>query len=90
MRIGPSPKAAYILDACRTPGGRANKGSSATPVPTTSPPPSSVDCWRAPASTRPGIDDVILGCALPEGEQGMNVARIAALRAGLPVDGAGA
>jgi acetyl-CoA acyltransferase len=32
------------------------------------------------------IDDVILGCAMPEGEQGMNVARIASLRAGLPVE----
>lgn len=31
------------------------------------------------------IDDVILGCAMPEAEQGMNVARIASLRAGLPV-----
>lgn len=31
------------------------------------------------------IDDVIFGCAMPEAEQGMNVARIAALRAGLPV-----
>jgi acetyl-CoA acyltransferase len=32
------------------------------------------------------IEDVILGCAMPEGEQGMNVARIASLRAGLPVE----
>jgi acetyl-CoA acyltransferase len=32
------------------------------------------------------IEDVILGCAMPEGEQGMNVARIALLRAGLPVE----
>ena len=32
------------------------------------------------------IDDVIVGCAMPEAEQGMNVARIAALRAGLPVE----
>ena len=32
------------------------------------------------------IDDVILGCAMPEGEQGVDVARIAALRAGLPVE----
>src|SRR4030081_1996418 len=32
------------------------------------------------------VDDVILGCAMAEGEQGMNVARIAALRAGLPVE----
>jgi acetyl-CoA acyltransferase len=31
------------------------------------------------------VEDVILGCALPEGEQGLNVARVAALRAGLPV-----
>jgi acetyl-CoA acyltransferase len=32
------------------------------------------------------IDDVVIGCAFPEAEQGMNVARIAALRAGLPVE----
>jgi acetyl-CoA acyltransferase len=32
------------------------------------------------------VEDVILGCAMPEGEQGMNVARIASLRAGLPVE----
>src|SRR5947199_3409591 len=32
------------------------------------------------------IEDVILGCAMPEGEQGMNVARIASLRAGLPIE----
>jgi acetyl-CoA acyltransferase len=32
------------------------------------------------------IDDVIIGCAMPEGEQGMNVGRIATLRAGLPVE----
>src|SRR5713226_9880758 len=32
------------------------------------------------------IEDVILGCAMPEAEQGMNVARIASLRAGLPIE----
>src|SRR5437879_10274058 len=32
------------------------------------------------------IEDVVLGCAMPEGEQGMNIARIASLRAGLPVE----
>jgi acetyl-CoA acyltransferase len=32
------------------------------------------------------VDDVILGCAMPEAEQGMNVARIASLRAGIPVE----
>ena len=39
---------------------------------------------RTPAVTPSEVDDVILGCAMPEGEQGLNVARIAALRAGLP------
>lgn len=39
---------------------------------------------RAPALDPQAVDDVIIGCALPEGEQGLNVGRIAALRAGLP------
>ncbi len=39
---------------------------------------------RTPAVSPDAIDDVILGCAMPEGESGTNVARIAALRAGLP------
>jgi acetyl-CoA acyltransferase len=34
------------------------------------------------------VEDVIIGCAMPEGEQGMNVARIAALRAGMPIESA--
>src|SRR5574337_525877 len=41
---------------------------------------------RVPGLDPKGIEDVILGCAMPEGEQGMNVARIASLRAGLPVE----
>ena len=41
---------------------------------------------RVPELDPKEIEDVILGCAMPEGEQGMNVARIAALRAGLPVE----
>jgi acetyl-CoA acyltransferase len=40
---------------------------------------------RVPGLDPAVIDDVIIGCAMPEGEQGMNVGRIAALRAGLPV-----
>jgi acetyl-CoA acyltransferase len=40
---------------------------------------------RAPAIDPADVDDVILGCAMPEAEQGMNVARIASLRAGIPV-----
>src|SRR5712692_9980888 len=40
---------------------------------------------RAPGIEPGEVDDVILGCAMPEAEQGMNVARIASLRAGIPV-----
>ena len=40
---------------------------------------------RAPGVEPADVDDVILGCAMPEAEQGMNVARIASLRAGIPV-----
>ncbi len=40
---------------------------------------------RAPGIDSAEIDDVIMGCAMPEAEQGMNVARIASLRAGIPV-----
>src|SRR5215469_12146777 len=41
---------------------------------------------RIPQLDPKEIEDVILGCAMPEAEQGMNVARIASLRAGLPVE----
>ena len=40
---------------------------------------------RAPGMDPADIDDVIMGCAMPEAEQGLNVARIASLRAGVPV-----
>ena len=40
---------------------------------------------RAPGLEPKDVEDVILGCAMPEAEQGNNVARVAALRAGLPV-----
>ena len=41
---------------------------------------------RVPAVKPEMVEDVVLGCAMPEGEQGMNVARIMSLRAGLPVN----
>jgi len=41
---------------------------------------------RLPSLDRKEIDDVIVGCAMPEAEQGMNVARICSLRAGLPIE----
>ncbi len=43
---------------------------------------------RVPQLDLKEVEDVIIGCAMPEGEQGMNVARIAALRAGLPIESA--
>ncbi len=43
---------------------------------------------RAPGIDPREVDDVIMGCAMPEAEQGLNVARIASLRAGVPVDAA--
>src|SRR6266536_4179371 len=41
---------------------------------------------RVPGLSASEIEDVIMGCAMPEAEQGMNVARAAAIRAGLPVE----
>lgn len=41
---------------------------------------------RTPELDPAAIDDVIIGCAMPEGEQGMNIARVALLRAGLPIE----
>ncbi len=41
---------------------------------------------RVPQLEAALVDDVIIGCAMPEGEQGLNVARIASLRAGIPVE----
>ena len=49
------------------------------------PRPSARRCGARPGIDAGDIDDVILGCAMPEAEQGMNVARIASLRAGIPV-----
>jgi acetyl-CoA acyltransferase len=43
---------------------------------------------RVPSLDPQEIEDVIIGCAMPEGEQGMNMARVISLRAGLPVDAA--
>ncbi len=44
---------------------------------------------RVPALKPADVDDVMVGCAMPEAEQGLNVARIASLRAGVPVDAVG-
>src|ERR1700733_748581 len=76
-----------IAEAVRSAVGRATKGSLATKRP---------DelagevikalLARVPQVTPEMVDDLVLGCAMPEGEQGLNVARIAGLLGGLPVE----
>src|SRR5215469_16018476 len=77
----------FIVSAVRTPVGKAYKGTlratrpddlAATAI--------KGALERVPALDPKEIEDVIFGCAMPEAEQGMNVARIASLRAGLPVE----
>ena len=78
---------AVIVSAIRTPVGRAYKGSLRATRPDDLAALAIKEALtRAPGLEAKEVDDVILGCAMPEGEQGMNVARIAALRAGLPVE----
>jgi acetyl-CoA acyltransferase len=78
---------AVIVSAVRTAVGRAYKGSLRTARPDDLAAAVIKEVLaRVPALDAQDVDDVILGCAMPEGEQGMNVARIVALRAGLPVE----
>ncbi len=76
---------AYIVAATRTPVGKAPKGMFRN----TRPDDMLAHVLKAVVAQAPGIDtsridDAIIGCAMPEGEQGMNVARIGLLLAGLP------
>src|ERR1700691_2286808 len=78
---------AVIVSSVRTPVGKASKGV----LRATRPDDLAAVVIREAVARAGGLDpkeieDVILGCAMPEAEQGMNVARIAALRAGLPVE----
>ena len=78
---------AVLVSAVRTPVGRAPKGSLSTTRPddlAALAVGGALD--RVPSLDRAEIDDVILGCAQPEAEQGWNIARFAALRAQLPVE----
>jgi acetyl-CoA acyltransferase len=79
------PEAVFV-SAVRTPVGRAPMGALSTTRPDDLAALSICGALdRLPALDRNEIDDVILGCAQPEGEQGWNIGRFAALRAGLPV-----
>jgi len=77
---------AVIVSAVRTAVGKAPHGALRTVRPDDMAAAVIADVLRrAPGIEPSDIDDVILGCAMPEAEQGLNVARIASLRAGVPV-----
>src|SRR5271155_4177328 len=78
---------AVIVSSVRTAVGKSSKGT----LRTTRPDDLAAIVIKEAVAQAKGLDpkeieDVILGCAIPEAEQGMNVARIASLRAGLPTD----
>src|SRR5687767_8005943 len=80
-------KDAVIVSAVRTAVGKAPKGT----LRDTRPDDMGAAAIREAIARVAGleaseVDDVIMGCAMPEAEQGMNVARAAAIRAGLPVE----
>jgi len=78
---------AVIVSAVRTPVGKAKKGTLKDMRPDDMAAAVIAEAVKRTPGLRPEeIDDVILGCAMPEAEQGMNVARIASLRAGLPAE----
>lgn len=79
-------KEAVVVTSLRTAVGKAKRGT----LKDTRPDDMAATAIKAAIERTDGlnsedIDDVIIGCAFPEGEQGMNMGRVAALRAGLPV-----
>ncbi|WP_439116899.1 acetyl-CoA C-acyltransferase [Paenibacillus aquistagni] len=81
----PMEREAVIVAVARTAVGRAKRGSLAeTRAEDLGRTVVEAVLQRAPSVAREAIDDVIFGCAMPEGEQGLNVARIIAMYAGLP------
>ncbi len=77
---------AVIVTSIRTAVGKAKKGALRDARPDEM----AAEVIRAAVERTPGlipeaVDDILIGCAMPEAEQGMNVARIAALRSGMPV-----
>jgi acetyl-CoA acyltransferase len=80
---------AVIVSAMRTAVGKAPRGTLRTTRPDDLAAIAIQSALeRVPQLDKREIEDVILGCAIPEAEQGLNVARIASLRAGLPVEAA--
>src|SRR6202453_3583008 len=80
---------AVVVSAVRTAVGKAPRGTLKNTRPDDLGAAAVVGALeRVPMLDRSEIEDVIIGCAMPEAEQGMNVARVIALRAGLPVESA--
>ena len=78
---------AVIVSAVRTAVGKAPKGTLRATRPDEMGAAVIKEAVRRAGGVAPAeVEDVIMGCAMPEAEQGMNVARAAAIRAGLPVD----
>ena len=78
---------AVIVSAVRTAVGRAPKGTLRATRPDEMAATVITEALSRAAGIEPAeVEDVMLGCAMPEGEQGMNVARIASLRAGVPIE----
>ena len=78
-------KDAVIVSAVRTPVGKAKRGGLATVRPDEMAATVIKELLNRTPNLDPAqIEDVVFGCAFPEGEQGMNMARMIALRAGLP------
>jgi acetyl-CoA acyltransferase len=78
---------AVLVSSVRTPVGRAPKGALATTRPDDLAAVAINGALeRVPQLDKREIEDVILGCAQPEGEAGFNIARFAAIRAGLPIE----
>jgi acetyl-CoA acyltransferase len=80
-----TPKEAVIVSAVRTPIGKAKRGGLATVRPDELGAAVIKELLNRTPNLDPAqIEDVVLGCAFPEGEQGMNFARTISIRAGLP------
>ena len=78
-------KEAVIVSAVRTPVGKAKRGGLATVRPDDMAAAVIQNLLeRTPNLDHAQVEDVVIGCAFPEGEQGLNMARMIALRAGLP------
>jgi acetyl-CoA acyltransferase len=79
-------KQAYILASYRTPGCRANKGKFKDMRPDDLAAAAIKGLMERTDVDPMKVEDVYLGCAFPEGEQGMNMGRVAAMKAGLPLE----